>query len=63
MTALCVQRTRRSYYSNDVVATTREKGRLFLVCSRQLGLDQSCEHCRESLNFQNCVHLHIFYFM
>ena len=25
--------------------------------------DQSCEHCRESRNFPNCVHWHIFYFM
>ena len=25
--------------------------------------DQSCEHCRESRNFANCVHWHVFYFM
>ena len=25
--------------------------------------DQSCEHCRESLNFPNCVHWHVLYFM
>ena len=23
----------------------------------------SCEHCRESRNFPNCVHWHVFYFM
>ena len=25
--------------------------------------DQSCEHCRESRNFPNCVHWHECYFM
>ena len=25
--------------------------------------NQSCEHCRESGNFPNCVHWHVFYFM
>ena len=24
--------------------------------------DQSCEYCRESRNFPNCVHWHVFYF-
>ena len=40
MTALCVQGTRHFYCSNDVVAVTREEGRLFQVSSRQLGLDR-----------------------
>ena len=25
--------------------------------------DQSCEHCRVSRSFPNCVHWHVFYFM
>ena len=29
----------------------------------KLRRDQSCEHCRESRNFPNCVHWDVFYFM